>query len=93
MCLYIQLGFLTEKLIFEVVNRFLNMINRLFFHFVHIVEQTFFFAFGGVPLIIFLILVGGIFCTPRMGFINIQGFKHAVDLILPSVCMMALKRT
>lgn len=34
----------------------------------------------GVPFIVIWLVVGAIFFTIRMGFINIRGFKHAIDL-------------
>lgn len=34
-----------------------------------------------VPLIVLWLLVGGIFFTFYLGFINFRGFKHAIDLV------------
>lgn len=35
----------------------------------------------GIPLIVLWLIVGGIFFTFRMGFINIRAFRHAVDVV------------
>ncbi len=64
------------------MNHFLDLIDQLFSRLVHILEQILFFDLGGLPLIILWLLIGGVFCTLRMGFINIRGFKHAVDIAL-----------
>ncbi|YAI81371.1 MAG: alanine/glycine:cation symporter family protein [cyanobacterium endosymbiont of Rhopalodia sterrenbergii] len=64
------------------MNRLFDLIDQLFYRFVHIIEQILFVDVRGVPLIILWLLVGGIFCTLRTGFINIRGFKHAVDIAL-----------
>ncbi|WGT67747.1 alanine:cation symporter family protein [cyanobacterium endosymbiont of Epithemia clementina EcSB] len=81
-CIYIKLGSFTEKLILEIVNHFFDLVDQFFSRFVYIIEQILFLELGGVPLIVLWVLVGGIFCTLRTGFINIRGFKHAVDIAL-----------
>ncbi|MEM0981824.1 MAG: alanine:cation symporter family protein, partial [Cyanobacteria bacterium P01_H01_bin.58] len=45
-------------------------------------EAVLFFRIGGLPLIILWLLIGATFFTLRMGFINVRGFKHAVDVAL-----------
>ncbi|MDJ0714896.1 MAG: alanine/glycine:cation symporter family protein [Prochloraceae cyanobacterium] len=61
-------------------NNLLLGIDEIFSGIVAAIEKVFFFDIGGMPLIILWILGGGIFCTLRMGFINIRGFKHAIDV-------------
>src|SRR5690606_18095865 len=34
-----------------------------------------------LPLAVFWLVIGAIFFTFRMGFINIRGFKHAIDVV------------
>lgn len=34
----------------------------------------------GIPFIVVWLVVGAIFFTFRMGFINLRGFRHAIDL-------------
>jgi alanine or glycine:cation symporter, AGCS family len=40
----------------------------------------FFDFWTGFPFVVAWLLLGGIFLTLRMGFINIRAFKHAIDL-------------
>ncbi|MEM8778711.1 MAG: amino acid carrier protein, partial [Cyanobacteria bacterium P01_G01_bin.49] len=62
------------------MTEFLDSIDRVFSSIVNLVEQVLFFEIGGFPLIISWLLVGGIFFTLRLDFINIRGFKHALDV-------------
>ena len=55
-------------------------IDAVFSGVVAAIQKILFFSIGGMPLIILWIVSGGIFCTLRMGFINIRGFKHAIDI-------------
>ncbi len=55
-------------------------IDAVFSNLVAAIEKVFFVSVAGIPLIILWIIGGGIFCTLRMGFINIRGFKHAIDV-------------
>jgi AGCS family alanine or glycine:cation symporter len=64
------------------VNHFLDNIDRLFSMVVTLIERVLFFKIAHFPLIILWLLMGGIFFTLRMGFINIVGFKHALDIAL-----------
>ena len=36
---------------------------------------------GGVPIIAVWLVLGAVFFTLRMGFINLRGFKHAIDVV------------
>lgn len=35
----------------------------------------------GMPIVVIWLIIGAVFFTFRMGFINIRGFKHAIDLV------------
>ncbi|EAZ91189.1 alanine/glycine:cation symporter family protein [Crocosphaera chwakensis] len=64
------------------MNQFLDNIDRLFSSLVTLIERVLFFEVAHFPVIILWLLIGGIFFTLRMGFINIIGFKHAVKIAL-----------
>lgn len=49
---------------------------------VSFLENFLFFRVSGLPLIILWLLIGATYFTLRMGFINIRGFKHAIDVAL-----------
>ncbi|MEL6440399.1 MAG: alanine/glycine:cation symporter family protein [Cyanobacteria bacterium J06621_8] len=36
---------------------------------------------GGFPLIVLWLIIGSVFFTLRLGFINLRGLKHAVDVV------------
>jgi AGCS family alanine or glycine:cation symporter len=36
---------------------------------------------GGVPIIVLWLLLGAVFFTLRMGFINLRGFRHALEVV------------
>ena len=51
------------------------------------IAKLLFFDFGterwlgtSIPFVVVWLFVGGVFLTLRMGFINIRGFRHAIDL-------------
>ena len=58
----------------------LNEIDLIFNQIVSAIEQLLFFSIGGMPLIILWIIGGGLYFTLRFGFINIRGFKQAIDI-------------
>ncbi len=45
-------------------------------------EHTLFFDIYGLPLVIIWLVAGAVFFTLRMGFINVRGFGHGVQVIL-----------
>ena len=55
-------------------------IDTVFSTIVAAIQTVLFFSIAGMPLIILWIIAGSIFCTVRMGFINLRGFKHAIDI-------------
>lgn len=58
----------------------LERIDQLFSALVALIQQVLLFSLAGIPLIILWIIIAGLFFTFRMGFINIRGFKHAIDI-------------
>ena len=51
------------------------------------IASVFFFSINpsssrtDIPLVVAWLVVGAIFFTIRMGFINFRGFKHAIDVV------------
>ncbi len=64
------------------MNQFLDNIDRLFSSLVTLIERVLFFEVAHFPVIILWLVIGGVFFTLRMGFINILGFKQAVKIAL-----------
>ncbi|NEP23852.1 MAG: alanine:cation symporter family protein [Moorea sp. SIO3I6] len=54
-----------------IVNQILNGISNVLF-----------FSISGMPLIVLWLVCGSLFFTFRMNFINIWGFRHAIDIAL-----------
>ena len=51
---------------------------------VDVMSTLLFFKIGGengFPFIVLWLLVGAVFFTLRMGFVNLRGFKHAIDVV------------
>ncbi len=44
-------------------------------------ESTLTAATSGIPIIALWLLLGAVFFTLRMGFINLRGFRHAIDVV------------
>ncbi|MDB2415249.1 alanine:cation symporter family protein [Rickettsiales bacterium] len=40
-----------------------------------------FYKIAGFPLLVLWLVIGGLFFTIRMGFVNIRMFKHAIDVV------------
>ncbi|MGF1521401.1 MAG: alanine/glycine:cation symporter family protein [Leptolyngbyaceae cyanobacterium] len=52
---------------------------------IDLISSVFFFKIGGengFPLIVLWLVLGGVFFTLRLQFINIRGFKHAIDVVM-----------
>ncbi|NES90268.1 MULTISPECIES: sodium:alanine symporter family protein [unclassified Okeania] len=58
-----------------------SAIDGIFQKLVVILEKIIFFDIAGFPLIVLWLILGAILLTFRMGFINIRGFKHAIDIV------------
>jgi len=56
-------------------------VDAIFSPIVGVVFSVLFFSVGGFPLIVLWLIVGAIFFTIRMGFINIRAFGHAIDIL------------
>ena len=65
----------------EASGGFIGAIDRVFSGLVAVLNQVLFFEIAGFPLIVLWLICGSIFFTVRMGFINIRGFKHAIDIV------------
>ncbi|MEB3278035.1 MAG: alanine/glycine:cation symporter family protein [Lyngbya sp.] len=46
-----------------------------------LINDIIFFEIGGMPLIVIWLISGGAIFTVWMRFINIRGFKHAIDIV------------
>lgn len=62
-------------------NGFVSTLDSVFSGFVTVMASVLFFSIGGFPLIVLWLIAGAIFLTLRMGFINLRGFKHAIDVV------------
>ncbi|MGD2183330.1 alanine/glycine:cation symporter family protein [Lusitaniella coriacea] len=65
----------------NISNDWFAPIDTVFSHLVNVIEPIVLFEIGGIPLIVLWVLGGGIFLTLRVKFINIWGFKHALDVL------------
>ncbi|PSP14607.1 MAG: alanine glycine permease [Cyanobacteria bacterium SW_11_48_12] len=62
---------------------FLDWVDTAFSEAVAAIKKVFFFQVGGgVPIIVAWLILGGIYFTLRMGFVNLRGFKHAIQVLL-----------
>ncbi|MGB6296889.1 MAG: alanine/glycine:cation symporter family protein [Rivularia sp. (in: cyanobacteria)] len=59
----------------------INTVDAAFTKFVDAISQVLFFSVGGFPLIVLWLIVGAIFFTVRMGFVNFRMFGHAIDIV------------
>ncbi|MFG1487090.1 amino acid carrier protein [Halobacteriovorax sp. RZ-1] len=66
----------TEVDLQERINEFFGIINGKYYPFLF-----WEIPFIEMPLILFVMVFGGLFFTIRMGFINVRLFKHAIDVI------------
>ena len=60
---------------------FLDQINEFFGIFVGYLAPILFYSINGFPLIVLVLLTGGLVFTFYFKFINIRGFKHSIDII------------
>ena len=65
----------------ETSGGFLGTLDSIFSAIVAVLGKVFFFEIAGFPLIVLWLIVGGIFFTIRLGFINIRAFKHAINVV------------
>ena len=69
--------------ILKAENMLSDRINSLFEPIVDIMVKVIFWEpFSvGIPIVVIWLVFGAIFFTLRMNFINIRGFKHALQLV------------
>ncbi|KKD35453.1 alanine/glycine:cation symporter family protein [Limnoraphis robusta] len=60
---------------------FLGLLDAVFSQMVNFLAQIFFLEIFGFPFIVLWLMIGAIFFTLRMGFVNIRAFKHAIDVV------------
>tara|TARA_B100000965_G_scaffold147769_1_gene123116 strand:+ start:5263 stop:6681 length:1419 start_codon:yes stop_codon:yes gene_type:complete len=60
---------------------FLDQINEFFGIFVGYLAPVLFYSVNGFPLIVLVLLTGGLVFTFYFKFINIRGFSHSIDII------------
>jgi AGCS family alanine or glycine:cation symporter len=65
----------------ETESGFLGAIDAVFSGLVDFLATIFFFEVFGIPFIVLWLIVAAIFFTIRMNFINLRGFKHAIDVV------------
>ncbi|MEB3339533.1 alanine/glycine:cation symporter family protein [Okeania sp.] len=65
----------------ETAYNFINSIDQIFSSCVKVIFSILFFSIGGFPLIVLWLIIGAIFFTIKMKFINIRAFKHAIDIL------------
>ena len=59
-----------------------DTINSLFEPIVEVMATVIFWKpFMGIPIVVIWLVVGAVFFTLKMNFINIRGFKHAIQLV------------
>ena len=56
-------------------------LDRLFSETVAALKTIFFFPIFGMPIIVLWLIIGGVYFTFRMGFINLRGFSHALAVL------------
>ena len=59
----------------------LNQINEFFGIFVGAIAPILFMQVNGFPLIVLVLLSGGLIFTLYFKFINVRGFRHAIDIL------------
>ena len=60
---------------------FLDQVNEFFGIFVGYLAPVLFYSVNGFPLIVIILLTGGLVFTFYFKFINIRGFSHSIDII------------
>lgn len=65
----------------ETPGGFIGILDSVFSRLVDILNEILFFEIAGFPLIVLWLICGSIFFTLRMGFINVRGLKHAIDIV------------
>jgi AGCS family alanine or glycine:cation symporter len=84
--LFALLFILTSQVTFSQEQSFADKIDAGFKPVVDFLDLVIFYkpfeSLGfGMPIVVLWLIIGAVFFTFRMGFINIRGFKHAIDLV------------
>ncbi len=65
----------------ETADSFIQNVDQAFSSFVNVIFDILFFSVSGFPLIVLWLIIGAIFFTIKMQFINLRAFKHAIDIL------------
>ena len=65
----------------ETPGGFVGTLDSVFSQLVDVLDKILFFEIAGFPIIVLWLICGSIFFTVRMGFVNIRGLKHAIDIV------------
>lgn len=65
----------------ETSGGFLGTLDSIFSEIVKVLGNVFFFKIAGFPFIVLWLIIGAIFFTIRLGFVNIRAFKHAINVV------------
>lgn len=60
---------------------FLGAIDAVFAAIVAALEKIIFFDIAGMPLVVLWLIIGAVFFTIQMKFVNFRAFKHAIDVV------------
>ena len=60
---------------------FLGAIDAVFGSIVAALEKIIFFDIAGMPLVVLWLIIGAVFFTIQMKFVNFRAFKHAIDVV------------
>ncbi|MGL4884210.1 MAG: alanine:cation symporter family protein, partial [Waterburya sp.] len=72
---------LAQEIETKAAGGFLGAIDSIFSQIVAVLDEILFFEIAGFPLIVLWLICGSIFFTVQMGFINLRGLKHAVEVV------------
>ncbi len=65
----------------EFIPQTFTLIDGIFQKIVDLLSAVIFYDIAGFPLIVLWLIVGATFLTFRMKFINIHGFRHAIEIV------------
>ena len=65
----------------ETPGGFVGALDSIFSKLVAVLDKILFFEIAGFPLIVLWLICGSIFFTLRMGFVNVRGLKHSIDIV------------
>lgn len=65
----------------EEKSEIVNLLNDVFGKIVHHMDSVLFYDIQGFPAIVLWLILGGIFFTFRLGFVNLRMFRHGIDCV------------